>query len=76
MTMRCNLDAKGRAVRLVAGVLMVLIAALLGVLIVVGSLAGSWWWVASFLGGVGSFVVFEARSGWCVVRAIGFRTWI
>jgi hypothetical protein len=28
--------------------------------------------VASIIGG--SFAIFEARAGWCVVRAMGFKT--
>jgi DNA gyrase/topoisomerase IV subunit B len=55
---------------------MLLTAAVLGVLIAGGQLTGTWWWLAGALAGMGAFVVFEARSGWCAVRAMGFRTWV
>ncbi len=36
---------------------------------------GAWPWVVTVacLAG-GAFGVFEARAGWCVVRAMGFKT--
>lgn len=74
MPLQCNIDAKGRAARLIYGI--VLLAA--GVLSAVfwahraGSTVG---WVVSAAAVLsGAFAVFEARAGWCVVRAMGFKT--
>ncbi len=71
----CNLDAKGKAARLLGG-----IAAILGALVLAGLLAtdtivfGLGWYAVggAILGG--GFAIFEARAGWCIVRAIGIKT--
>jgi hypothetical protein len=74
MALVCNIDRKGRLVRLVYGVILIVT----GLVLMIG-----WAWpaatalswivsVCAILGG--SFAVFEARTGWCAVRALGFRT--
>ena len=72
--MQCNIDAKGKAIRLVTGVLTLVGAAALAVLIPVLGLSAGWW--AAVAGGLagGGFAVFEARAGWCALRAMGFKT--
>ena len=38
-------------------------------------LAGGWvWLIVAGLALMGAFSVFEARAGWCVVRAMGIKT--
>ena len=40
-----------------------------------GVLESAWWWVpivVLLLGG--GFGVYEGRTGWCAVRAMGFKT--
>jgi len=74
VTFECNIGAKGRAVRLLGGVVLAL-AGCLGLLAWAlptgdrAALAVSLACVAA-----GAFMIFEARAGWCVVRAMGFRT--
>ena len=73
--MECNLDARGKAARMVggiAGVMFGLVMAVLLALDVVGGLAASSVAAGSLFGG--AFAIFEARAGWCVVRAMGIRT--
>lgn len=72
--MRCNIDARGKAVRLVAGGAVLGVAALLAAAFFAGW-AGSWAGFAA-LGAAagGAFMVFESRSGWCVLRAMGLKT--
>jgi hypothetical protein len=72
--LECNIDSRGRVARLVYGI----------VLIVAGVVAAALWawprggavpWVVSVALVVGgAFAVFEARAGWCVMRAMGFKT--
>ena len=74
MSLTCNIDARGKAARLrigiaglVLGVVLLLAWALpagttLAWVVTVGVLVGA------------AFSIFEARAGWCVVRAMGFRT--
>jgi hypothetical protein len=73
--MQSNIDARGKAVRLVFGVVFVLVAAGIAVMAIMTMLTGMWPWIVSVaIGGVGLFGIFEARAGWCAVRAMGFRT--
>jgi hypothetical protein len=74
MPLTCNIDSRGKAARLVWGVLVLLTGVALVVLWAWGS--GSWprWAVSVGCAVAGGFGVFEARTGWCVVRAMGIRT--
>ena len=77
MVLECNIGSKGRAMRFIAGLLAILGGAMtyivlqlevipvpdtIGVIGVMAMIAG------------GAFAIFEAKAGWCVVRALGFRT--
>lgn len=63
----CNIDTKGRIIRLTAGLLCL------------GGAAWCWWgadaafWAMGLLA-FGLVAVFEGIRGWCVVRALGGRT--
>lgn len=75
--MQCNIDAKGKAVRMKMGIRTLVFAGVLGTLILTGVLSSSLWWYP--FGAItfgGAFTVFEARAGWCVIRAMGFKTLI
>jgi uncharacterized membrane protein HdeD (DUF308 family) len=74
MPLACNIDARGRALRLIGGVLVLLAG--LALLWFRARPAGSAlaWVVTVLLLLSGAFMIFEARAGWCVIRAAGFRT--
>lgn len=73
--MQCNIDAKGKFVRLIYGLLMLAGAIALAGLIVLNVVGGGWVWaIVVGLALMGAFAVYEARAGWCVARAMGFRT--
>ncbi len=73
--MQCNIDSKGKSIRLLLGLAHLLVAIVLAAMLLTGVLTPTWlWWVVAGVGLGGSFMVFEARSGWCVVRAMGFKT--
>lgn len=73
--MQCNIDAKGKFVRLIYGLLMLALAGVLAGLILAEVLAGGWVWAGVVLLALfGAFGVYEARAGWCVARAMGFKT--
>jgi len=70
----CNIDKRGRVLRTTMGILTALVGA---------GLVAAWWaaalppwsqWagIAAMLGG--GFMIFEGVNGWCVVRAMGFKT--
>jgi hypothetical protein len=74
MALQCNIDAKGKAIRLGYGIVLA-IAGL--VLILVWAMPrGGWfeWTVSLLLLAGGGFAIFEARAGWCIVRAMGLKT--
>ena len=73
--MECNIDARGKAARLVGGIAGIAFGVSLTALLMldmIGGLVVSTVAAGAIFGG--AFAVFEARAGWCVVRAIGFRT--
>lgn len=73
--MQCNIDQRGRIVRLVAGVAVEGIGLGLVVLAALGVLTGTWPYVvgiAALLGG--ALMTFEGLRGWCVLRAMGVKT--
>jgi len=77
MALECNIDSKGRAMRLVAGLLAILGGAVAYVILTLGVMPvpesiGTLGVLAMVAGG--AFAIFEAKAGWCVVRALGFRT--
>ncbi len=75
MAIECNIDSKGRVVRFITGIFAILAGLVLAILVSQGILTSETYVFAiigSILGGL--FAMWEARAGWCVVRAIGFRT--
>lgn len=73
--MECNIDAQGKALRLAGGLAGLTFGLALTTLLVLDVLSGLA--VSSAAAGAifgGAFAIFEARAGWCVVRALGFHT--
>lgn len=74
MGLTCNIDRRGKRVRAILGVILVLGA--------LGFAAGAWMtgrYVAFGLPAgmallAGLFGLFEAANGWCAVRAMGYKT--
>ena len=75
MGLECNIDAEGKAARLRLGIAAMFGGLVLSGLLMTGILEGGFWWLSTS-GAVfgGAFAIFEARAGWCVVRAMGIRT--
>lgn len=74
MPLTCNIDAKGKKLRFIVGFLFSDAAVVLGVMTAL--LNWPWWVYLAALGMLlgGLFMIFEARAGWCAVRAMGFKT--
>ena len=72
--MQCNIDSRGKAVRLVWGMACLIAGALCTVLWAWPT--GDWraWTVSGLVLAFGALGVFEGRAGWCIVRAMGFKT--
>ena len=76
MVFECNIDARGKAYRLKLGIMGVTVGL---VLAAVFYLAGIEFQrvlgiIPMVIIGGGAFSIFEAQTGWCVIRALGFRT--
>ena len=73
--MECNISHKGRLARLYTGIVAIIFGLVLALLTTLSVLPTALGWIAvagSIFGG--AFAIFEARKGWCIVRAIGFKT--
>lgn len=69
--MQCNIDARGKALRLFGGVIL----AIVGVVLLFAGAGRAWSLIAGFscLFG-GAFMIFEGAAGWCAIRAMGVKT--
>jgi hypothetical protein len=74
MALTCNIDAKGKAVRLIHGIALCAIGLGLGYWWALGIGSVLRWGVVGVCIIGGGFAIFEARAGWCVMRAMGFKT--
>ena len=73
--MQCNIDSKGKAIRLISGMAVVLAGLVLLGLLASGMMTDRWvWGLATVLMGLGIFQIWEGWCGWCVLRAMGFKT--
>tara|TARA_B100001996_G_C18474928_1_gene521489 strand:- start:375 stop:608 length:234 start_codon:yes stop_codon:yes gene_type:complete len=71
----CNIGSKGKLFRLIIGLLLVSVGIVLVSLFnydVLISYTALTIGLMSIMGGL--FAIWEAREGWCVVRAIGIKT--
>ena len=73
MRFACNIDRRGRKVRLITGAIVELVGAA-GILH--GVLRSS---TGILIAGIfflvtGSFMIFEGALGWCALRALGIKT--
>lgn len=73
--MECNINQKGRLARLYTGIFAIAVGIALALLTYLSVIPATLGWIAvagSVFGG--AFAIFEARKGWCVVRAVGIKT--
>ena len=76
MARECNIDAKGKFVRLVGGSMSMVAGIVALLLIVFGILPGNIFTIGSVVGmfAGGALGIYEGRSGCCIARAMGIRT--
>lgn len=72
--MQCNIDAKGKRARFIYGAIMLLIGVILLLAWALPTSSSFAWIVTILVILSGAFGLFEARAGWCAVRAMGFKT--
>jgi hypothetical protein len=74
MALQCNINSRGKIVRLIYGLIMIVAAI---VLVVVWALPAGGvfpWAVVVIVVVGGAFAIFEGWTGWCAIRAMGFKT--
>ena len=75
MVFECNIDARGKAARMKIGIRLVTISLILAALTHFQILPTSLGWLATAANfGGGALTIWESRMGWCVIRAMGFKT--
>lgn len=76
MAKECNIDARGKFVRLVGGSVSVFAGIVALLLIVVGILPENIFSIGSVIGmfAGGALGIYEGKSGWCIARAMGINT--
>lgn len=73
MGLQCNIDQRGRTVRMIMGAIL----GLTGIgLIIAAAMRGPAWLLAAgiVLALGGTFAMFEGAAGWCALRALGVKT--
>jgi hypothetical protein len=70
---QCNIDQRGRRVRLLGGAAVDVAGA---VMILAGALRTELWLIVAgaVVSVAGLFMIFEGMKGWCVARAMGIKT--
>ncbi len=74
MGLNCNIDARGRAIRLITGMVVLALGVILLILWAWREGGGLAWTISLALVLSGGFMIFEGRAGWCIVRAMGIKT--
>ena len=76
MVRECNIDARGKFVRLVGGSISLVAGIVALLLIIFGILPENIFTTGSVIGmfAGGALGIYEGRSGWCIARAMGIRT--
>ncbi|MDA1263174.1 MAG: hypothetical protein O3B75_09805 [Planctomycetota bacterium] len=75
MPLTCNIDQRGRNMRIAIGAMIDGAGWILLICKFFGMIAGDWPWfvgTAAVIGGL--FMIVEGVLGWCVVRGMGFKT--
>ena len=75
MARTCNIGTKGRSVRLFLGAGVLLVAGVV-IALAVADIWPHWsaWLVAALCIAGGTFCIYEAKAGWCALRAMGIHT--
>lgn len=72
--MQCNIDSRGRMARIVTGAVTSAVGLGLILAAALGGIPGWATWAGLGCLAGGGFSIFEGAKGWCVVRAMGFKT--
>jgi hypothetical protein len=74
MALACNIDSRGKAMRLRMGIVLASVGAVAALAWAIPFGGSAPWAASGLLLAAGAFSIFEARAGWCAARALGFKT--
>ena len=76
MARECNIDARGKFVRLLGGSISLAMGLIGAIILILGVLPINFITIGSVVGmlGGGALGIYEGRSGWCIARAMGIWT--
>ena len=74
MPLTCNIDSRGKMLRLIMGLVFLLDGVTLMFLWGWRTHSTIGWLTAGAMVLGGAFMIFEARKGWCALRAMGMKT--
>ena len=74
MAMTCNIDNRGRIARAIYGIILSLTGIGLALFWALPTQNVWHWIIAASCFVAGAFGIFEALRGWCIIRAMGFKT--
>ena len=76
MARECNIDARGKFLRLVGGSISLFLGIIAAGLLMIDLVPSNWFTVSSTIGlfAGGALGIYEGRSGWCIARAMGIWT--
>lgn len=74
LIMQCNINAKGKRIRLIGGFITMLVAVVFAILTMLAILPWWGWFIAGGTAVGGAFQIYEGWAGWCAIRAMGFKT--
>jgi hypothetical protein len=74
MPLTCNIDSRGKSLRLIMGTVFLLDGLTLAVLWAWRTHSPIGWITSAMMIVAGAFMIFEGRKGWCALRAMGLKT--
>ena len=76
MARECNIDARGKFLRLVGGSVSLAMGLVAVTLMYTEIVPDNWFTISSTIGlfGGGALGIYEGWSGWCIARAMGIWT--
>ena len=74
MAFTCNIDSRGKSLRLIMGIVFAFDGLTLLVLWAMRTGSHVAWVTSIFMILAGAFMIFEGRMGWCALRAMGMKT--
>jgi hypothetical protein len=74
MGLTCNIDSRGKRARLLNGIILVTLGLASALVWAIRGGDALQWIISGICLLLGGVCIFEARAGWCALRAMGIKT--